>query len=142
VSVETHAKRPGERRVLSSGTNRVALSPHAAHVRDVSPGHRQSYATRGAFTALFALALLPSAARAQAELQGRVLSDSGRRPLVNAEVALPRLGLQTLSDSLGRYRLLGIPAGEHLIVTRAVGFRADSTTMRSRRTRRSRRTSR
>ena len=110
--------------MLSSGTNRVAISPHAAHVRDMHMTHEP-------IAAVFALmfALVPASAGGQAELQGRVLSDSGRRPLVNAEVALPRLGLRTLSDSLGRYRLLGIPAGEYLIVTRAVGFRADSTTM-------------
>ena len=30
------------------------------------------------------------------------------------------------SDSLGRYRLQSIPRGEHLVVTRAVGFRPDS----------------
>jgi len=86
-------------------------------------------ATRRAIAGLFALALVPAAARAQAELQGRVVSDSGRRPVANAVVALPKLGLRTLSDSLGRYRLPGIPAGEHVIVTRAVGFRVDSTVL-------------
>jgi hypothetical protein len=63
---------------------------------------------------------------AQAELQGRVFADSARRPVMNAEVAIPRLGLRTLSDSLGRYRLRAIPRGEHLVITRAVGFRPDS----------------
>jgi hypothetical protein len=33
---------------------------------------------------------------------------------------------QHLSDSLGRYRLQAIPRGEHLVITRAVGFRPDS----------------
>ncbi len=65
---------------------------------------------------------------AQAELQGRVFEDTTRRPVMNAEVAIPRLGLRTLSDSLGRYRLRAIPRGEHLVITRAVGFRPDSAT--------------
>jgi hypothetical protein len=64
---------------------------------------------------------------AQAELQGRVLADGSRRPIANATVAVPRLDLQSQSDSLGRYRIEKIPRGEHLVVTRAVGFRPDST---------------
>ena len=74
-----------------------------------------------------ACALLPcTTAAGQAELQGKVFSDSGRRPVPNAEVAIPRLDLRTLSDSLGRYRLPKIPRGDHLVVTRAVGYRPDS----------------
>jgi hypothetical protein len=64
---------------------------------------------------------------AQAELQGRVIADSTRRPVMNAEIAIPRLSLKTLSDSLGRYRLREIPRGEYLVITRAVGFRPDSS---------------
>ena len=40
-----------------------------------------------------------TSAGAQAELQGRVFADSGRRRVWNAEVAIPRLNLSTLSDS-------------------------------------------
>ncbi len=69
---------------------------------------------------------ISSRAGAQAELQGHVFAEGDRRPLTNAEVAVPRLNLRTLSDSLGRYRLQSIPRGEHLVVTRAVGFRPDS----------------
>jgi hypothetical protein len=78
---------------------------------------------------LSVLALLVGAselAGAQAELQGRVFADSGRRPLANAEVAIARLDLRVSSDSLGRYRLQRIPRGEHVVVTRAVGFRPDT----------------
>jgi hypothetical protein len=67
-----------------------------------------------------------ASASAQAELQGHVFADSGRRPVWNAEIAIPRLNLRTLSDSLGRYRLQAIPRGEHLVITRAVGLRPDS----------------
>ena len=69
---------------------------------------------------------ISSRAGAQAELQGHVFAEGDRRPLTNAEVAVPRLNLRTLSDSLGRYRLQSIPRGEHLVVTRALGFRPDS----------------
>jgi hypothetical protein len=83
--------------------------------------HRKSTVIAGIF-----LLALGSNADAQAELQGHVFAEGGRRPLMNAEIAVPRLNIRTLSDSLGRYRLQNIPRGEHLVVTRAVGFRPDS----------------
>lgn len=73
------------------------------------------------------LVLLAARGEAQAELQGHVLAASGRRPISNAEVVLPRLNLRAVTDSLGRYRIQNVPAGTHLVVTRAVGFRTDST---------------
>ena len=74
------------------------------------------------------LVLLSSSnARAQSELQGRVLADTARRPVANAEVSIPKLDRRTMSDSLGRYRLLNVSPGEHLVITRAVGFRPDSS---------------
>ena len=70
--------------------------------------------------------VVPRVASAQGELQGRVLADSGRRTLANAEVSIPKLGLNARSDSSGRYRLQQVPRGDHLVVTRAVGFKPDS----------------
>src|SRR5574338_223639 len=75
---------------------------------------------------VMAASLLPSLGRAQAELQGHVFSETGRRPLVNAHVSMPRLNLDATTGSLGRYRLQNVPRGEHLVITRAVGFRPDS----------------
>lgn len=64
---------------------------------------------------------------AQAELQGRVLAEAGRRPIANATLAVQGLDIQAVTDSSGRFRLTKIPRGEHLVVTRAVGYRPDST---------------
>jgi hypothetical protein len=90
-------------------------------------GHTEWAAPLVAVAAIAVMgALSARPAAAQAELQGRVFADSGRRTLPNAEVGVPRVGLRALSDSLGRYRLMGIPRGEHVVVTRAVGFRPDS----------------
>lgn len=75
---------------------------------------------------VIASTLFPSVVLAQAELQGHVFSETGRRPLVNAGVSVPKLNLHASTDSLGRYRLQNIPRGEHLVITRAVGFRPDS----------------
>ena len=63
----------------------------------------------------------PVCAYGQAEVQGKVLGDSGRRPVANAEVAIARLGLRAMTDSLGRYRLRDIPRGEHVVITRRSG---------------------
>jgi len=73
------------------------------------------------------IAVLAARADAQAELQGHVFAEQARRPVKNAEVSIPRLGLRAVSDSLGRYRLQAVPRGEHVVVTRAVGFRPDSS---------------
>jgi hypothetical protein len=82
--------------------------------------------SRVACLTAFGLVALATAAGAQAELQGKILADSGRRPVANAEIAIARLELRTMSDSLGRYRLQRIPRGDHIVVTRAVGFRPDT----------------
>jgi len=74
-----------------------------------------------------ALATSSHAALAQAELQGRVLTEGTRRPIANAMVAISRFDLRAVTDSLGRYRLEKIPRGEQLVVTRAVGYRPDSS---------------
>lgn len=81
--------------------------------------------------ALAAIALaLPAAARAQGEIAGRVVAaDSGRPIVPGAQAALPGLGRAAVSDSSGRFRLTGIPPGDHLLVVRAIGFRAESSTV-------------
>lgn len=68
---------------------------------------------------------LAGSVSAQAELQGHVYASPGR-PIPNAEIGLPRGGLRVLTDSLGRFRLTGIPRGTELVTIRAVGFRPDS----------------
>jgi hypothetical protein len=76
---------------------------------------------------VLALLIAPGRLVAQAELQGRVLAETARRPIANATVAVLTLGLRTVTDSLGRFRLSTIPRGEHVVVTSALGFRPDST---------------
>ena len=76
----------------------------------------------------FLLAALSDNAQAQGEIAGRVVAtDSGRPPLPGVEASIPKLGRAALSDSSGRFRLKELPAGEHLIVLRAIGFRSESS---------------
>jgi len=94
--------------------------------RDSRSAPRASLGWRTVALVPLLVASAVSDVRGQAELQGRVLAEGSRKPIANADVAVPRLGIRALSDSLGRYRLPNVPSGEHLVVTRATGFRPDS----------------
>ena len=80
--------------------------------------------------ALAAMLLPGPEARAQGEISGRVTtSDSVRVPVVGAEAVIPRLQRSVVTDSLGRFRLKDLPIGLYTVVIRAVGFRAESSTV-------------
>ena len=65
--------------------------------------------------------------RAQATLRGRVVEDSGRMPIRSAQVGIAALGLATMTDSLGAFRLTGVRFGTYRVVVRALGFAPDSS---------------
>jgi hypothetical protein len=76
------------------------------------------------------LSLLGPAAFAQGEISGRVTtSDSTRVAVTGAEAVIARLQRTTVTDSLGRFRFNGLPAGRHVVVIRAIGFEAESSTV-------------
>jgi hypothetical protein len=67
---------------------------------------------------------------AQGEIAGRVTtSDSTRIAVMGAEAVIARLQRTTVTDSLGRFRIKDLPAGVHVVVIRAIGFRAESSTV-------------
>jgi hypothetical protein len=55
-------------------------------------------------------------------ISGRILEAQSQRPLAGAAVQLPDLGRSTVTDSLGRYALGGIPAGPQHLSVRLLGF--------------------
>jgi len=74
--------------------------------------------------------LLGRHAAAQGEIAGRVMAaDSGKPPIAGAEASIARLRLTTVSDSSGRFRFRTIPPGKHVMVLRAIGFRAEASTV-------------
>ena len=76
------------------------------------------------------LAGLAGRASAQGEITGRVVtSDSGRPAVQGADVSIKRLGKSAVSDSSGRFRLKDVPPGQHVVVVRVIGFRAESSTV-------------
>jgi hypothetical protein len=71
---------------------------------------------------------VPQPVLAQGEITGRVTAaDSARPPVAGVEASIAKLGRTVLSDSTGRFRLKDVPPGEHMVVMRAVGFRAESS---------------
>lgn len=70
---------------------------------------------------------LESAAGRGAAFSGVVLDDSTRRPIANAEVALPGLSRSALTNDQGRFRLADIAPGDHQVVVRRIGYGALDT---------------
>jgi hypothetical protein len=71
---------------------------------------------------VLAPAFAPVAARAQSELKGRVVSDSGT-PIAGATVTLAGLRYSVTTDSLGRFHLSGTPGSTLDLSLQASGFR-------------------
>jgi hypothetical protein len=57
-----------------------------------------------------------------ATLSGRVVEDSTSRPVAGAQITVGTTGLTVLSDSVGAFTAVAIPAGVHTVSVRAVGF--------------------
>jgi hypothetical protein len=62
-----------------------------------------------------------------ATFRGVVVNDSTHEPIVGAEVAVPDLGKSMTTDTRGAFALSAIPAGEHQIVIRRIGYGAVDT---------------
>lgn len=70
---------------------------------------------------------VPITAESQGSIAGRVLADSTRVPIVAAELTIAGTTRQAASDSAGRFTLRNLPAGIRLLITRAPGFRPDTS---------------
>ena len=66
-------------------------------------------------------------AQGQGSIAGRVLADSTRVPIAAAEVMIAGATLRAMSDSAGRFVLRDVPSGSLVLVTRALGFRPDTS---------------
>ncbi len=64
-----------------------------------------------------------------AKLTGRVVTDSTQRPLEGAEVALTDISMTSRTDARGAFSLGEIPAGDHRLFVRRVGYSQLDTTM-------------
>lgn len=67
--------------------------------------------------------ILDAGATGTAVFSGVVMTDVNGQPVADAEVALPELAHSVFTDSTGRFRISGIPAGAHIVVVRRVGYK-------------------
>ena len=76
--------------------------------------------------ALVLAALVPATAPAQARggavLLGRVTADSTNQRLPGARVSIPSIGASALTDSLGRFRFVGVPPGRRGLRVDLLGY--------------------
>lgn len=81
---------------------------------------------RAALAAVTALVLLFWAGDAQAQqgaITGQVVDASNLQPVVGAQVFLPGTDYGGLTNEEGRFRITGVPAGEHQVRVRLLGYR-------------------
>jgi hypothetical protein len=55
-------------------------------------------------------------------ISGKVLADSGRGPIANAELVLTDIGAVTSSNDRGEYEFTQLPAGSHRLYVRKIGY--------------------
>lgn len=60
---------------------------------------------------------------------GTVTDGQSARPLEAVQVYIEGTGLGTLSNSSGRFLIVGVPAGTHTVVAELVGYRSESMTV-------------
>ena len=71
---------------------------------------------------LCAMVAVPAAAQKMAVLSGKVMTDSSEIAIFGAEVTIKDVRGVAISDSLGRFLFLNIPAGKQLVTVRRLGF--------------------
>ena len=74
-----------------------------------------------ALVALVGFTAVPAAAQT-GSVQGLVLDGASRRPLADAQVRIVDTGIGLLTNSAGRFVLLGVPVGEQVVRVRLIGY--------------------
>src|SRR4029453_805834 len=79
----------------------------------------------------FVLRPAPTASQVTREgpvnFSGRILERGNRKPLAGAEVALPALGMSTVTDARGEFSFRDVPAGSGQVVVTASEFQKVAT---------------
>ena len=74
--------------------------------------------------------LLPGLAAAQTTLVGKVTDKTTREPLIGVTIYFSDLKKGGLTDTLGQYRISGIPAGSHRVEARFLSYKTQIRTVR------------
>ena len=96
-------------------------------LRLARPAPCRSRCSRGFVHGLLALLALTSATASPAlaqtgVVQGQVVDAASRRPLSDAQILVVGTGAGQLTNSSGRYVLLNVPAGEHVVRVTLIGY--------------------
>lgn len=75
--------------------------------------------------AVAAVRLSAQTVETRAVILGTV-SDSGLRPVAGADVSFAGSSIHATADSLGRFRIVRVPAGRFVMVARSIGYRAST----------------
>src|SRR5688572_6979528 len=88
------------------------------------------YVSAITLVAVIAASVCPVGVAAQETgiIQGRVSSRAGV-PIAEATVMIKGSGRGTITDETGRYRIAGVPAGEHTVVAQRIGHRKQEKTV-------------
>lgn len=73
--------------------------------------------------------MLDVAASRTGTLTGVVMTDAPERPVSDAEITLPDMGITARSDARGAFRLTDVPPGRHTVVVRGLGYSPLETTL-------------
>ena len=83
-----------------------------------------------ALAALLALTVGAAAAEAQTGVvQGQILDGASGRPLPNAQVLVAGSGIGQITNSSGRYVMLNVPSGEHVVRVTLIGYEGAERTV-------------
>ncbi len=111
--------------------------------REVPPGRgrwgagrrlTRSVSRAGALAAFLALlaglltVVAPASAQQAGVIAGRVVDARNAEPLSSAQVFVPELGIGTLTDLEGRFRITDVPPGTHSVQVETLGYRGKTVT--------------
>lgn len=94
---------------------------------------RHTWSVRWAVSALVTAVLLAvGSSRAEAQtgkIQGTVTDSSTGQPIEGVQVVLSRSGLGAMTNSSGRYFVLGVPPGTYTVTARRIGYGSAQSTV-------------
>jgi hypothetical protein len=87
---------------------------------DVSPLDRERVGRRD--LSIAAISTMRFDVPSTISLTGHVQRDSTKAPIADAEVIISDLGVSGMTNGTGEFRIAGVPAGQHKVLVRKIGY--------------------
>jgi hypothetical protein len=71
----------------------------------------------------------PALAQQAGSITGRVVHSGTLRPLAGVQISIPGSGMGSLANVDGRYSLVNVPAGSHLVRVQIIGYGTQERTV-------------